>query len=107
MGSGLIQNRISLEVSTLRRGSGGLPAVDRRTIEGTALLQSGDTVILGGGLYLHQEEQERRGPLRARWLGPLRPLTEGRLDDGDLRELVFLLCAEHVDASELTAQPPT
>jgi type II secretory pathway component GspD/PulD (secretin) len=105
-GSGLIETRVRVEVSTLRRGLVGAVVVDRRRARGTMLLQSGETLILGGGLYLHQAERERHRPGPLRRVPLLGAASRAEAQGDELREVVFLLCAEQVETSQPAAAAP-
>ncbi len=105
-GSGLIETGVRVEVSTLRRGLVGAVVVDRRRVRGTMLLQSGETLILGGGLYLHQAERERHRPGPLRRVPLLGAASRAEAQGDELREVVFLLCAEQIETSQPAAAVP-
>lgn len=102
-GSDLIGLYIDVEVSNLRRASGPTPIIDRRQASGTMLLETGDTLIIGGGLTLDMDEKGRSaaGPMRS--LGPLTDAFEA----GQKREIVFLISAEIVEDTKPAAAAPT
>ncbi len=102
-GSGLIETYVNVEVSNLRRSSGTTPVIDRRRANGSVLVQSGDTMIIGGGLTLGMHEQGRSAPTPMRSLGPL---TDG-FGSGQVRERVFLISAEIIDDVGPAAAAPT
>ncbi len=105
-GSGLIETHVRLEVSTLRRGLAGGPIVDRRNLRGTLLLSSGDTLIVGGGLYPGQSKREQRRARTAHGLPLLAHTLEGPSDVEELHEVLFLLRAEQMSVAESASDMP-
>jgi hypothetical protein len=104
-GARLIETGVRLDVSTLRAGV-GYPVADRRKARSTLLLQSGDTLIIGGGLYLHQAERERRSAWPARELPVLGVAARASSDSDELREVAFLLSVELVESEQAAAAQP-
>ena len=105
-GSGLIETGVRVEVSTLRPGLGGHPVADRRNMRGTLLLSSGDTLIVGGGLYPGQSEREQRRARTAHDLPLLARTLESPTEAEELREVIFLVCAKQVSISESASDMP-
>lgn len=95
-GSDLIQVRVRLTVSTFRRVTSGAPILDTREARTTMNVTSGDTLVLGGGLYLEDEARERRGPRPFREMWGLSHPIGSASDDSQLREIIFLVSAEYV-----------
>ncbi len=106
-GSGLIENRVTVEVSTLRRLTGGNPVIDRRRARGTMLVQSGDTMVMGGGLTVAQDDRDRSAPKAAYAFGPARYLAQSERAENEMREIIFLMSAEIVDDSSPAAAVAT
>jgi len=107
-GSGLIESRIQVEVSTLRRVTGGPPVIDTRSAFGTLLVRGGDTMVIGGGLVLSQGEAQRQAPWPPGQSGPLGRAAEARSDEQQMREIVFLMSSEVVEGKlpAEAAMPP-
>ncbi len=102
-GSDLIGVYVNIEVSNLRRANGSTPVIDRREATGMMLVQSGDTMIVGGGLTLALDEKGRSATAPMRSLGPL----TNRFGAGQTREIVFLISAEIVEDVGPAAAAPT